>query len=86
MIDSGMQIPNAREIAESITDLPLQLLNTHADPDHISGNGMFDSVLMSPMEEALYRAHGGKAAIVSVQSRFFPDKQREKRSTCLANR
>lgn len=68
LIDSGMQTPNAREIAESITKLPLQLLNTHADPDHISGNGMFDSVLMSPMEEALYRAHGGKATIVPVQN------------------
>ena len=36
LIDSGMRTPNAREIAESITKLPLELLNTHADPDHIS--------------------------------------------------
>ena len=42
LIDSGMNTPNAKEIAESITKLPVMLLNTHADTDHISGNGGFD--------------------------------------------
>lgn len=37
LIDSGMNTPNAKQIAESITKLPIMLLNTHADPDHISG-------------------------------------------------
>ena len=68
LIDSGMRTPNAREIAEGITKLPLELLNTHADPDHISGNEAFQSVLMSPMEEAVYRAHGGKANIIPVKN------------------
>jgi len=67
MIDSGMQTPNAREIAESLTNLPLKILNTHADPDHISGNGMFESVFLSPMEEELYRSHGGKGNIVPIK-------------------
>ncbi len=67
LIDSGMQTPNAREVAEKITDLPLQMLNTHADPDHISGNVMFETVLMSPMEEQLYRSQGGKGQIVPVK-------------------
>jgi hydroxyacylglutathione hydrolase len=47
LIDSGRNTPNAKEIAESITKLPIALLNTHADPDHISGNGSFDSFYMS---------------------------------------
>lgn len=67
LIDSGMQTSNAREIAESLTELPLQILNTHADPDHISGNGMFESVLMNSMEEPLYRAHGGEGIIIPVK-------------------
>ena len=33
LIDSGMQVHNAKEIAEGLTNLPLSLLNTHADPD-----------------------------------------------------
>ena len=66
LIDSGMRTSNAREIAESITTLPLQLLNTHADPDHISGNGMFESMRMHAMEESNYRMHGGTGTIVPI--------------------
>lgn len=50
LIDSGMRVRNAREIAESLTDLPVSLLNTHADPDHIGSNGEFDSFYMHPAE------------------------------------
>ena len=39
LIDSGMIITNAKEIAEGLTQLPIQLINTHADRDHIAGNG-----------------------------------------------
>ena len=68
LIDSGMRTPNAREIAEGITKLPLELLNTHADPDHISGNGAFHSFYMSPMEESLYRSHNGVGNIRPVKT------------------
>ena len=47
LIDSGMNTPEAKEIAESITSLSLELLNTHADRDHISGNGSFDKFYMN---------------------------------------
>lgn len=71
LIDSGMNTPNAREIAESLTNLPLSLLNTHADMDHISGNQCFDEFYMSPAEEENYinsvaRADGKPGKIVSV--------------------
>ena len=67
LIDSGMTCPNARSIAESITDLPVELLNTHADPDHISGNAGFERFYMHPAEEANYRAHGGQGTLVPVE-------------------
>ena len=67
LIDSGMNTPNAKQIAESITKLPVMLLNTHADPDHISGNGSFDYFYMHPDEEDNYRAHGGLGAILPVK-------------------
>lgn len=50
LIDSGMCVKNAREIAASLTDLPVSLLNTHADPDHIGSNAEFDSFYMHPAE------------------------------------
>jgi len=66
LIDSGMNVPDARKLAERLTDLPLILINTHADPDHISGNAAFEEVYMSPAEEENYRAFGGKGKIIPV--------------------
>ena len=54
LIDSGMQTRNAKELAGELTALPLSLLNTHADPDHIGSNGEFDSFYMNPAEASNY--------------------------------
>ena len=66
LVDTGMNTPNAREMAERLTDLPIVLINTHADPDHISGNAAFDEFYMSPAEEDNYRHNGGKGTIIPV--------------------
>ncbi len=73
LIDSGMNTPNAKQIVESITELPVMLLNTHADPDHISGNGSFDYFYMHPDEEDNYRAHGGSGTILPVKDNEIID-------------
>lgn len=73
LIDSGMNTPNARQIAESITNLPIMLLNTHADPDHISGNGSFDTFYMHPDEEENYREHGGVGVVLPVKENDIID-------------
>ena len=67
LIDSGMNTPDARKIAEGITELPIIMLNTHADRDHISGNGSFDEFYMSPAEEENYRNNGGESAFLPVK-------------------
>ena len=66
MIDSGMNTPEARQLAESVTKKPLELLNTHADRDHISGNDAFDSFYMSPAEEENFRANNPNGTIKPV--------------------
>ncbi len=66
VIDTGMNTPDAKQMAERITDLPLILINAHADPDHISGNSSFDSFYMSPAEEKNYHAHGGRDAFIPI--------------------
>jgi len=73
LVDSGMRTQNAKQIAESVTKLPIMLLNTHADPDHISGNGSFDCFYMHPDEEDYYRAHGGLGAILPVEDNDIID-------------
>ena len=67
LIDTGMNITNAKEIAESLTDLPILLFNTHADRDHVAGNAAFDSFMMNPAEASnFYNTYGGDGKIVPV--------------------
>ena len=67
LLDSGMNTPNAKKLAENLTDLPLMLMNTHCDPDHISGNSAFDEIYMSAAEEEHYRSRGGAGRILPVR-------------------
>ena len=66
LIDSGMNLNNARDIAGELTALPISLLNTHADRDHIGSNEQFESFYMHPAEEALYRHSGKGGSILPV--------------------
>ncbi len=67
LVDSGINTPNAKEIAESITDLPVKLINTHADGDHISGNEAFGEFYIHQSEEVNYRFRGKARTIIPVQ-------------------
>ena len=74
LIDTGMNTPDAKKIAESFTDLPLILINTHADRDHISGNPSFDTFYMSPAEAENY-AFGTQQTVSDVRSGMIPVKE-----------
>lgn len=62
LIDSGMQTHNAKDLASELTSLPIFLINTHADMDHIGSNAQFDAAYMHPCEcRNYYRSQkGGK--------------------------
>lgn len=66
MVDSGMTQPNARQIAETLTDLPVELLNTHADGDHTAGNGAFEEFYLHPADCAQYYHAGGTGSFHPV--------------------
>ena len=44
----------------TVTDLPVTLLNTHSDPDHIASNDCFDTALMHEDEIDRYRSKSGE--------------------------
>ena len=67
LIDSGRDLHHARDIAESLTSLPVSLLNTHADADHIGSNMQFDAFYMHPAEEPVYRRGGRTGVILPVE-------------------
>ena len=55
VIDTGLNALPVKEIVREVTDLPVILVNTHADPDHVSGNAAFDEFYMHPSEAFVYR-------------------------------
>ena len=60
LVDSGRTTMNAKDIAEQITNLPVKLLNTHADFDHCGLLPIFDEVLMSEKSRKCLEAeHSG---------------------------
>lgn len=65
LIDSGMTV-RALDIVRGLTELPVALLNTHADRDHVGSNEQFASFYMHPLEEEQYRSQGGKGQILPV--------------------
>ena len=55
LIDSGMNVKGVKALVKEITDKPVTLFNTHADPDHTGANGEFKQVMMNPAELSNYR-------------------------------
>ncbi len=67
LIDTGLSVENVRGVAESLTGLPVFLLNTHADRDHTGCNDQFDCFFMHPAEAPNFERTGKKGVIVPVE-------------------
>lgn len=50
LIDTGMGIGSLKKAVESITKLPIVLINTHCHPDHAGGNAEFEPALINPAD------------------------------------
>ena len=66
LIDSGRNVHTARDIAATLTNLPIMLLNTHADGDHVGSNAQFESFYMHPDEEPNYRRGDRGGEIIPI--------------------
>ena len=55
LVDSGHGSGDLLGAVSDLTDLPVILINTHADHDHIGGNAQFGTAFMHPSEFARYR-------------------------------
>ena len=52
LLDTGMGVADIRVVAESLTTLPLSVVNSHAHWDHIGGNHLFAEIAIHPAEAA----------------------------------
>jgi len=69
LVDTGFgNCGSVQAIAEELTDKPIMLVNSHADPDHIGANAEFDTAFMHTQEIPHYRIHMGEDASVSPLS------------------
>ena len=50
LVDTGFGEGDLKSVIDSLTELPLILLNTHADRDHIGCNHQFDTAFLHPSE------------------------------------
>ena len=66
LLDTGMNVGKALEAAKSLTSLPVRLINTHADPDHIGGNKDFSEVMMHAAEKENYVQHGSGGGCTKI--------------------
>ena len=67
VIDTGMTGLNVPAEVRKHTDLPLKMLNTHADRDHIASNNYFSELYMHPSEAAFYHnVQHGTGKIIPV--------------------
>lgn len=58
LIDTGYGLGDLRGAVETITSLPLIIVNTHGHCDHVGGNAQFDApCFMHPADWALAREH-----------------------------
>jgi glyoxylase-like metal-dependent hydrolase (beta-lactamase superfamily II) len=64
LVDTGNgQAGSIKSIVASLTDKPVQLVITHADPDHTGNNAEFDAAYMHPSEMAYYYRNAAPDAL-----------------------
>ncbi|MBQ0078798.1 MAG: MBL fold metallo-hydrolase [Eubacterium sp.] len=68
LIDGGMQPKDAVSIVRELTDLPLEHLVTHADPDHLGACHQFEEFYMHAAEASnFYNTQKREGNFVSVE-------------------
>ncbi len=57
LIDTGMSQGKLGKILPHLTDLPITVINTHGHIDHVANNHLFDKVILSIKDEAIFKEH-----------------------------
>lgn len=60
LLDTGFGTLDVRAIVQTLTPLPLVVVNSHGHFDHIGANYQFPEVFLHPADEPLYRLHRGR--------------------------
>ena len=66
LVDTGFGSDDLKAVIGGLTDLPIMLVNTHADGDHFGCNKQFDKAFLHPDDFDRYTAKAGKDAAVEA--------------------
>ncbi len=72
LIDTGFGTGNLKEMVDNLSTLPVMLVNTHTDKDHIGCNALFEKAYMHPSEYDRY--HHGLGAGQAVEPLWEGDR------------
>jgi glyoxylase-like metal-dependent hydrolase (beta-lactamase superfamily II) len=72
LIDSGTGIAAIKPVVESLTTLPVTVINTHYHFDHVGGNAAFAERLAGVKAEALLRRHAPRDLLRRYVAGFAP--------------
>jgi glyoxylase-like metal-dependent hydrolase (beta-lactamase superfamily II) len=70
LIDTGLGVSNIRRVVDSLTELPVLVVTTHAHWDHIGGHGLFDDIAVHEAD-AKWLAGGFPVSISSIRSNLM---------------
>jgi len=65
LFDTGLGIGDMRRVVETLTDLPVVVLNSHTHYDHIGGNWQFDTVWAADTDYTREHSQGSTPAAVA---------------------
>ena len=71
LFDTGMGMDNIRAVVDQLTQLPVDVLNSHTHPDHIGDNWRFDRVLA--LNDPYTRANAGGYSHADVAHEVGPE-------------
>jgi len=66
LIDTGYGFTDVPAAIRQITSLPVSVINTHAHFDHMHGNHLYDSAMVSALDEECFRRHNDSGAITEL--------------------
>lgn len=72
LIDTGCGIAPIRPVAESLTSLPITVVNTHRHFDHVGGNAEFSDIVIHPLGAAGLRV-APPAALLDAYRAYSED-------------
>lgn len=75
MIDTCYSTTHALEYARTVTDLPIEVVNTHGHFDHIGGDGDFEKVYLNEKDIDIAKEHSDYG-LLSKMMQHFKEKNR----------